>query len=359
MTLLPARGTSITQLGDAFALFNCDEQRLYEIDERAAWAWHFVFKSAGVDRGHMSAQLSSRFRLANADADTLLDRYIELGILALRTDPISTFAVRLNDAQWGIACPPALSGELTALFRGIAVPLESPWKQHCLTIDSKLDRYELIAGGKCLGTFGPSEVVPAVKSCLTDALLQTDFMLALHAALLRIGDAQLLIAGASGAGKTTLALALAAQSGCAILADDIVMVDEPGRLRGIPFPIAVKDGSWPLLQDFYPQLASCPAHSRSDGKIVKFLACEGDAGDGSTHPATTMIFIRRSTDGRCSLSAMPPLMAFQRLLAEAASPTHRLTDRAFGALAEFVNRSQAFEMAVGNLQDAVRAIRAL
>lgn len=358
MMLLPARGTSITQLGDAFALFNCDEQRLYEIDEQAAWAWHFVFRSeAGVDRCHVSAQLSTRFGLANADAEALLDRYVELGILASRIDPTSSFTVRLNDARWVIECPPALAAELTALFRGIAAPAERPWRHHHLAIKSNSDRYDLLAGDKCLGTFGSAEVVPAVKAFLTDALLQTDFMLALHAALLRIGDAPLLIAGASGAGKTTLALALAAQSGCTILADDIVMVDEPSRLRGIPFPIAVKDGSWPLLQEFYPELAACPTHIRSDGKIVKFLACEGD--DGSTQPATTMIFIRRSTDGRCSLSTMSPLMAFQRLLAEAASPTHRLSDRAFGALAELVKRSRAFEMAVGNLRDAVTTIGGL
>ncbi|MFT4183415.1 MAG: transporter, partial [Rhizobium sp.] len=70
MMLLPGRGISIAQLGDAFALFNCAEQRLYEIDERAAWAWRFVSdNAAGVDRSHMSAQLSSRFRLTNTDAD--------------------------------------------------------------------------------------------------------------------------------------------------------------------------------------------------------------------------------------------------------------------------------------------------
>ncbi|CAN7701581.1 transporter [Rhizobium rhizogenes] len=358
--LLPGRKISITQLGDAFALFNSREQHLYEIDKLAAWAWQYVFNStAGMTRSHFLSKFSSEFRLAREDAGGLLDRYIELGILDTYASSTSVFALHLNGTRWLIECPKILSGELKELFHGIAVPVKSQWAHHHLTIKANSHRYELTADDEYLGIFAQAEIVPAVKAFLTDALLQTDFMLALHAALLRFGDSQLLIAGASGAGKTTLALALASEEGCEMLADDIVIIDETDRLRGIPFPIAVKDGSWPLLQDFYPKLAALPIHIRPDGKIVKFLPGGGDKDDSSTIRARTIVFIRQNLAGQCSLSRMHPLDAFQRLLAEAAAPRHRLTDAAFGALRDLVNTSQAFEMEVSRLEDAVQAIRGL
>jgi hypothetical protein len=358
--LLPGRRISITQLGDAFALFNSREQHLYEIDKLAAWAWQRVFNStAGMSRSRLLTKFSSEFRLANEDAGNLLDRYIELGILDTRASSTSVFALHLNGTRWLIECPKVLSGELKELFRGIVVPLKSQWGRHYLTIKVNAHRYELVADDDYRGIFAEAEIVPAVKAFLTDALLQTDFMLALHAALLRFGDLQLLIAGASGAGKTTLALALAAEEECAMLGDDIVIVEETSRLRGIPFPIAVKDGSWPLLQDFCPQLASLPIHIRPDGKIVKFLPGEVDNADNWPMKTRTIVFIRQNPVRQCSLSRIHPLAAFQRLLAEAAAPGHRLTDAAFAALRELVNTSQAFEMEISRLDDAVETIRGL
>ncbi|WP_246662604.1 transporter [Rhizobium sp. P44RR-XXIV] len=358
LLVLPGQRTLVKQLGNAFVLFSCNEQRLYEIDAPAAWTWQQVACDAvGISWSCLSARLSSEFGLTGADARTLLDRYVELGIL--HACMVSVFAICMNDTRWMIESPKALSGELKELFRGILIPIKAPWEHRLVVIRKNLERYDLIAEDECLGTFSRSEIVPAVKSFLTDALLQTEFTLALHGAFLRCGDMHLLIAGPSGAGKTTLALALAADNRWSVEGDDIVLVDEKSQLKGVSFPIAIKNGSWTLLQDRFPQLATCPAYVRSDGKIVKFLPTDAEGDNSPSLRATTMIFIRRSEVGQCSLSRMAPLMAFQRLLAEAAAPAHKLTDRAFRSLGELVNRSQAFEMEVGSLEDAVQAIRSL
>ncbi len=360
MLLLPGRNILVAQLGDAFALFNCQEQRLYEVDSLAAWTWlHVSNCAAGIDWNQLSAQFSSEFKLARSDAEALLGRYVGLGILHACQGSASTFAVALNGSRWMIECPDVLSAELKRLFRGITIPMGPGCRQEHLVVRFDADRYELAAAGKSMGTFGRAEIIPAVKAFLTDSLLQTDFTLALHAALLRLGDRQLLIAGVPGAGKTTLALALAAENGCLLLGDDIVIVDEMGGLAGIPFPAAVKRGSWPLLQTFHSEVASCPIYVRSDGKEVRFIPCDIDSGHIAPARSTTMIFLRQNATRRQSLSRISPLLAFQKLLTEAAAPAHRLTDQAFAALSKTVNISQAYEMEVGRLAEAVEIIRDL
>ena len=360
MILLPGRDILIAQLGDAFALFNSQEQRLYEVDSLAAWTWRHVSNcAAGIGWSQLSAQFSSECKLARPDAEALLDRYVGLGILHACQGSASIFAVALNGSRWMIECPDVLSAELKRLFRGIAIPMEPGCRHEHLVIRLNADRYELTAAGKSIGVVGRAEIIPAIKAFLTEALLQTDFTLALHAALLRLGDRQLLIAGVPGAGKTTLALALSAENGCLLLGDDIVIVDEKGALRGIPFPAAIKRGSWTLLQTIQPEVASRPTYVRSDGKEVRFIPGDIDSDHIAPACSTTMIFLRQNVARRQSLSRMSPLLAFQRLLTEAAAPTRRLTDQAFAALSKAVNISRVYEMEVGPLRQAVEIIRDL
>jgi HPr kinase/phosphorylase len=64
----------------------------------------------------------------------------------------------------------------------------------------------------------------------------------LHAAALDVGGRALVLCGASGAGKTTLTLALAAR-GLRLLTEEVVWIDKAGVVRGLPRPIHVPAGS--------------------------------------------------------------------------------------------------------------------
>jgi hypothetical protein len=71
----------------------------------------------------------------------------------------------------------------------------------------------------------------------------------LHGALVRGRERALLISGVSGAGKTTLALALAAR-GYEVLGDDVAMLDpRDGTVRALPRCLHVDARSWDLLRD--------------------------------------------------------------------------------------------------------------
>src|SRR5690606_30854647 len=68
-----------------------------------------------------------------------------------------------------------------------------------------------------------------------------------HGALLTRPGKRLLLSGPPGAGKSTLAVALA-HAGWAYGGDDIVHIAPNASAQGAPFAATLKAGSWPLLE---------------------------------------------------------------------------------------------------------------
>jgi hypothetical protein len=75
----------------------------------------------------------------------------------------------------------------------------------------------------------------------------------LHAAALVHGDKTIVLAGPSGAGKTTLTLALAAR-GARIITEEIVLIDRDLIVRGLARPIHLTEAKAPIgwRQQAYP-----------------------------------------------------------------------------------------------------------
>ena len=83
----------------------------------------------------------------------------------------------------------------------------------------------------------------------------------------------MLLLGSPGAGKTTLAIALA-KAGFAVIADDVVLLDDHGLVTGISLPFAAKASSWPLISRHWPGIAARPSHWRPDGQELCYILQE-------------------------------------------------------------------------------------
>jgi hypothetical protein len=203
-----------------------------------------------------------------------------------------------------------------------------------------------------------AEAAPALKGFLTEDVLAgmgTD--VALHAAFLVKKSRGLLICGVPGAGKTTLALALA-ETGFDCGGDDIALMDGDGLVRGVPFASALKAGSWNLLAGIRDTIMSRPIHRRLDGKSVRYLAPVQHAPRDAV-PLGSIVLLRRRRKGPTVVSQAEPARVLSELLSGAATPTRRLNLTQFENLLSAVTRARSIELTFSRLDEAVEALSRL
>jgi hypothetical protein len=130
-------------------------------------------------------------------------------------------------------------------------------------------------------------------------------VLPLHAACLEVGGNGMLIAGASGMGKSTLAVALA-QAGLNYVSDDWTYIgnDRYGLLaHGV-------GASAKLLPDaihHFPELAHCPLSVALNGELAYLLSASEAFPSGSVRFCVPQwfVFLERTTGFGCEISPVP------------------------------------------------------
>lgn len=134
----------------------------------------------------------------------------------------------------------------------------------------------------------------------------------LHAAAVARGGRALVIAGDTGAGKSTLALTLA-RAGWAHLADDLAVLDRAGRLRAAPLRISLRAGSWALAAP--EALAGAPVRRGAGGEMLsRYVSPPGAAPAGTVAPVGAVLFPSYVPGAAAGMTALPPEEAFVRLI---------------------------------------------
>jgi hypothetical protein len=84
-------------------------------------------------------------------------------------------------------------------------------------------------------------------------------------------DCGVMLCAPREAGKSTLAAYLMAH-GFDLLTDEPALLKlDTGSVASLRLPVALKEGSWTVLQHDWPQLSRAPIHIRSDGMKIRLL----------------------------------------------------------------------------------------
>jgi len=203
-----------------------------------------------------------------------------------------------------------------------------------------------------------AQVAPEIKAMLTTELCRRTGGggLLLHAAMLERDGRALLLAGAPGAGKSTLSVALAT-SGFGYLSDDVVAVTPEGDFCGLAFSPALKPGAWPLVDSRIPAIPALAIHRRADGQAVRYLPLGAMARGAAAAPAMAVL-LDRCEGAAAALQPLDPLSALTEVLASAFSGEHRLRGETLALIAERFAAMTCARLVYSDLDEAVALLLA-
>jgi HprK-related kinase A len=184
--------------------------------------------------------------------------------------------------------------------------------------------------------------------------------LILHAAVVERDGWAALLPGPPGSGKSTLCAGLV-HRGWRLLSDELALV-RPATLTIAPLarPISLKDESIDLIQDFAPSVAVGPRSAHTHKGTVAHLRPPAESVARAAEAARPGWIIFPSYRPHTS-AGLRPLSKAQTFLRVAESGfNYRVLGRAaFEALTTLVDRSDCYEFAYGDLEEAVAAFKSL
>jgi hypothetical protein len=184
------------------------------------------------------------------------------------------------------------------------VRIEAPDPRYTFTVGSSAGRVLVFRDGICIGD---EENSAGARAILLQAMASlTEPLAILHAG----GCGGVLLAGQSHCGKSTLCAALMGR-GLAYYCDDSAVLDREFRVTPMPFPVMLRSGSWPSIEDRFPAFKDSPVYRRWDTE-VRFLTPVTAPGPAAV---TALIFVRHERGAEtqlAELSVLDSLLALQR-----------------------------------------------
>lgn len=292
----PAMAWVLYPLEDALLVLNPAQGHLAVVQGLDSWL--LLGQQQGLNVAQLYDEYTRAFPAALLTRETLETRLGQLQT-ALAAPSVAATDTYRQEYQAVLARPaePARAGEGIGLtIDGFRVQIVSPhhpgvlpeWRRVCpqqmlsgsfqphVRFDIRrtgYDRYDVSGNGLPLRTaVAEAAVMPLLMDLIQIMHYQrSDYLLAVHAAVVVQQGSALILPGVSGAGKSTLCAHLAAE-GFAVYSDELAVLRAPDAIvQPLPLPVAVKSGSWALLQARYPVLAAAPVWERADGRRLKYL----------------------------------------------------------------------------------------
>ena len=354
------RVAALAAIGGRNVLFSAADQKLYELNDAAAYIWRCM--EDGMDLDAILNEMVSHGvdpAVADASARTALRDLTQLGLVGRSGRPARPAEAPAHCQEIHLAGLNARIRYATAranLAASIFQHIESAGHAPDVVLDVHEDehRFHLFRNDHLIESCSFGELAAVLKATLLGEVLEWGrHELALHTATLVSQDQALLICGRPGAGKTTLSLAL--ENAWAVAGDDLALMDAGGSVTGVPFPIAVKAGAWKL----WPSIDRTSQTLRyGDAPIASACDIRRRTLAGQRLPGGCVgSQLRRRPGADASLARLGPVDALECLLKDANGRDHKLSPAGFEALASLVDGATFYRLSYSRLEDAVKILR--
>jgi hypothetical protein len=258
---------------------------------------------------------------------------------------------------------PRIEARLIVADNGPATLPEPPVfraQHHLLAIVSDAANFAMcdLQSGFAFGCIGPAAAAdPGFLSfyfleAIAYTLLGQLCVTPIHASCVACGRTGVLLCGAAGAGKSTLAYACARRGWTLISDNASYLLDSGGRTAVAGRPQSVRFG--PGAADFFPELDEHLNGDRINGKNVLDLSTARPPGvsTGFDCEVSLVVFLSRRAGAGARMSPISEDEAFQRFLSETARFRDEVELRQRQSILNLV-RTGVFELEYEKLEDAI------
>jgi hypothetical protein len=380
-------------LEDELLLFSEQVRTMYRLNSSAALIWCCC--EEGLNSQSISAELSKTFRLSTAEAETVvsmtLSEWEALGLLGQGGRPSTSNPENQSERQFTADClRPAIKNSgyqheqryklLDTVIRirtsGPGMELIAPYVFAHLEVSNAVpfnlaldvhqdsDGYSLFCNGELVARCATKEeLAPLLHAhAAAEAYSRAEYLIAIHAAAVSNGKECIVLPAKAGNGKSTLTGAMIG-SGIQYCTDELVLLKhQTHTIQAVPVAIALKPGSWPVLNSFYPELLDLPVFLRPDGKRVRYLLPERQVLSSNTnqcYPVHNLVFPVYQPTHATGLSRISPADALCRLAEAGYDMEGGLDKERVTELVGWISGVSCYELRVNDLQEAVSRMEEL
>jgi hypothetical protein len=350
-------------LGDRNLVFSEEHQAVYELDDLAAYVWR------SLDTGVSADQIVCEIINTGVDPEQA-ESAVEVALEGLRTlrqatvasspsrpaDRLTRLSILIADVAVDLYLSKALVADVRAVFGLLMTALQESDVQLCARVDG--ETIKVFSPGQPEWSCERSHFVPLLKAQLIESVLQyARYEVALHAAALVRENEAVLLVGSPGAGKTTLAIALA-RAGLGVIADDVVLLNEHGFVTGVCLPFAAKASSWPLISHHWQGITKHPSHTRPDGQKLCYVP-QDPVADSRPRRIGLVVLLNRQGHAHTCVEELDLVCALSALVAEGATRDQRLSSSGFTSLVGGLREARCYRLTYSDLLEAADAVCSL
>jgi Coenzyme PQQ synthesis protein D (PqqD) len=184
------------------------------------------------------------------------------------------------------------------------------------------------------------------------------FLLEVHAGVVAVDGACLLLPGAPGQGKTTLTAALC-RADFRYFSDEVALLELPNlAVRPMPLSLGIKPGAVEVLASRYEAIRDLPVHAREDEQRVRYLNPDVHPDDlRAALPVRWIVFPSYAPDAVTRLSPISRAQGLRRLMDECVVLPQLLDECQVQAMVQWLRGVECFELPLNSLDVAVDLVR--
>jgi hypothetical protein len=183
-----------------------------------------------------------------------------------------------------------------------------------------------------------------------------DYDVAFHAAMVAHADCGIMLSAPRECGKSTLAAYLITRGFDLLTDEPALLILDKWSVKPLRVPISLKQGSWPALQQHWPDLLSALVHFRSDGIKIRLAHPSKERYSSQPRPLTCIVFPYYSPACEARIYPISPFHAIRLLTDGGVLFAKHIARDSFEKFLKLVCLTPAYRIHYASLQQAEKML---